>query len=340
VSASGPPPGARRLDPGQLAALLERLRTAALQRGFSPHTVRAYDGWVRRFVVFHRQCDPSELDAADLRRFLDHATLRGRVSASTRNQALNALVFLYRDVLGREPSPAPGPPLRAKPSSRVPLVLAPPEVEAILKQLRGPCRLMVAILYGSGLRVSECCRLRVRDVDFARDTLTVHDGKGLKDRVTLLPARIKQALRDHLDGVGYLHQADLARGGGRVPIPGNVSLAGSTAPRASSEWPWQWVFPTAVARLDRATGELVRNHIHERVVQREFAIAVRAAGIRKPATCHSLRHSFATQLHETGHDLRTIQKLLGHNDIATTLLYTRFSRGPARPVRSPLDGAS
>jgi integron integrase len=337
VSASSPPPRVHRLDPGERTALLERLRAVALRRGLSPHTLRAYEAWARRFLIFQRDRDPAELDAAEVRRFLDHATVRGRASAATRNQALNALRFLYREVVGRELAVDLGPPLHAKPSSRSPLVLARSEVEAVFKHLRGTCRLVVAILYGSGLRLSECCRLRVRDVDFARDQITVRDGKGLKDRVTLLPARLKQPLRAHLDRVACLHQADLLRGAGHVPIPSNPSVAGQ---RTSGDWPWQWVFPAAVARLDRATGSLRRSHLHERVVQREFAIAVRASGIPKPATCHTLRHSFATHLHESGYDLRTIQQLLGHTDIATTLIYTRSSRSTLRPVRSPLDDPS
>jgi integron integrase len=322
------------LTPAELAAILELLGAAIRQRHFSPHTLRAYEAWVRRFLLFHRRRHPAQLGLAEIRGFLDHTTRSGRASASTRNQALNALQFLYRDVLGRELRLEPGPPLRAKPSSRTPLVLARPEIEAILKQLRGPARLVVAVLYGSGLRLSECCRLRVSDVDFAREQIVVRDGKGMKDRVTLLPASLKQALRQQLDRVNCLHQADLVRGAGFVPLPGAGSAPGE---RASSDWPWQWVFPAAVARLDRRTSELRRAHIHERSVQREFAIAVRAAGIAKPATCHTLRHSFATHLYEAGYDVRSIQELLGHNDVKTTLMYTHSPRSPRRGVQSPLD---
>jgi integrase len=212
-------------------------------------------------------------------------------------------------------------------------VLARPEVEAVLRALRGPSRLVAALLYGSGLRLSEACRLRVRDIDFARDQITVLDGKGLKDRVTLLPARLKPALREHLDRCACLHQADLIRGAGSVPIPG----ASPAGPRTSTSWGWQWVFPAEAARLDRATGGLRRGHLNERVVQREFAIAVRASNITKPATCHSLRHAFATHLYEAGCDIRTLQELLGHNDVATTLGYTHAPGRPQGGVRSPLD---
>jgi integron integrase len=330
-------PGARALDPAALRELVERLRVAIVRRRFSPHTLRAYEAWVQRFMLFHHHRDPEVLGATEVRQFLDHATRSGRVSASTRNQALNALQFLYRDVLERELRVEPGPPLRVKPSSRTPLVLAPREVQAILKQLRGPSWLAVALLYGSGLRLSECCRLRVRDVDFARDQIFVHDGKGMKDRTTLLPASLKRALREQIDSVACLHQADLARGAGLVTLPGAESAA---ARLTSSDWLLQWVFPAARARLDRANGELRRGHLHERVVQREFAIAVRAAGVTKPATCHSLRHSFATHLYDAGHDIRSIQELLGHNDVATTLIYTHSLQSPRRSVRSPLDSPS
>jgi integron integrase len=324
----------RTLGPGELAALVERLHAAILRRCFSPHTLRAYEAWVHRYVLFHHHRDPGQLGAAQVRQFLDHTVPAGRVSPSTRNQALNALRFLYREVLERDLGVGLGPRLSAKPALRTPLVLARPEIEAILRQLRGPCRLLVAILYGSGLRLSECCHLRVRDIDFAREQISVRDGKGMKDRVTLLPASLKQPLREHLDRVACLHQADLVRGAGFAPIHCGEAAAGR---RMSSDWPWQWVFPAAEARLNRASGQLRRTYLHERIVQREFAIAVRAAGITKPATCHSLRHSFATHLYEAGHDIRSIQELLGHNDVATTLIYTHSPRTPSRRVVSPLD---
>jgi integrase len=228
-----------------------------------------------------------------------------------------------------------GAPLRAKPSRRVPLVLSRAEVDAILAHVRGPTRLVAAILYGAGLRLSEACRLRVRDLDFARGQILVHDGKGMKERVSLLPASLRSSLREHLDSVACLHQADLLRGAGRVPLPGASVSAGRR--RTSPAWPWQWVFPGRSPRLERSTGALVRGCLREQTVQREFAIAVRAAGIVKPATCHSLRHAFATHLHESGCDIRTIQELLGHTDVATTLLYARSTRPSRGLVRSPLD---
>jgi integron integrase len=326
---------AQALGPAGLAALLEQLRGVILRRHFSPHTLRAYEAWVRRFVSFHHHRDPLQLGVGEVRAFLDQTACRGRVSASTRNQALNALLFLYREVLDRDLAGL-GPALRAKAATRTPLVLARPEIEAVLRQLRGQSRLIVAVLYGSGLRLSECCRLRVRDLDFEREQITVHDGKGRKDRTTLLPSRLRQPLREHLDRVARQHQADIESGGGLVPMPATLVGAGW---RTSRDWPWQWIFPGQRLRLDRATGELRRAHIHENLVQREFAIAVWAAGVAKPATCHTLRHSFATHLFESGHDIRSIQELLGHRDVATTLIYTHSPNAPRpRRVRSPLDG--
>jgi integron integrase len=321
--------------PLNAAQLVERLRAAILQRGFSPHTLRAYERWVRRFLLFHRSCRPGDLGAAEASSFLDHTARAGRVSASTRNQALNALTLLYRDVLGRELLGAVGAPFRAKPSRRVPLVLSRAEVEMILARLPGPMRLLASLLYGAGLRLSEACRLRVRDLDFARGQILVHDGKGMKDRVTVMPSSLRLPLREHLDSVACLHQADLVRGAVPASRPG-TSL-GPGPPRTGAAWLWQWVFPASSVRLDRTSGALTRGRLQEQTVQRAFAIAVRAAGIVKPATCHSLRHAFATHLYESGCEIRTIQELLGHTDVATTLWYARSTSRAPGAVRSPLD---
>jgi integron integrase len=323
-------PNGLRLEPAELRDLLARLHAVVALRHLSPHTLRVYEAWVRRYLLFQGLRDPRLLGDAEVHAFLAHTSRSGRVSASTRNQARNALVFFYREVLGRELSPLP----RAKPSHRTPQVLATREVAAVLGRLRGPSRLAVALLYGSGLRLSECCRLRVRDVDFERQQIVVRDGKGQKDRVTLLPASLQRALREQLDRVACLHQGDKYSGGQIAPPAGSPPDA---LERRGRDWPWLWVFPASQLRLDRATGELRRAHLNERIVQREFAMAVRASGIAKPATCHTLRHSFATHLYESGHDIRSIQQFLGHKDVATTLIYTHAPHTSRRPVQSPLD---
>jgi integron integrase len=331
--AAGAPVSVRVLDKAEISALLERLRTAARARHFSPHTERAYDAWSRRFILFHRRRDPADLGVPEIRQFLRHLAEARHVSPSTHNQALNGILFLYSEILGRHLGRS-GPVLRAKGAARAPLVLSKEEVDSILQRLRGTPRLMVALMYGSGLRLSECCRLRIRDVDFARFQLTVRDGKGVKDRVTLLPSRLQVPLQKHLDGVSLQHRRDLDSGGGLVAMPSALTRSGW---RASRDWPWQWAFPGDRPRLDRSTGEIRRSHLHPSLLQREFAIAVRAAGLTKPATCHTLRHSFATHLFEAGYDIRTIQELLGHSDVATTLIYTHSPGGPRRRIRSPLD---
>jgi integron integrase len=334
ADAAHPAARVRVLDRAAVLALIERLRTAARTRHFSPHTERAYEAWTRRFILFHRRRDPVDLGVPEIRQFLVHLAETRRVSPSTQNQALNGVLFLYREVLGRDTGRV-GPTLRARGAARVPIVLSRQEVESVLQHLRGTPRMMVALMYGSGLRLSECCRLRVRDLDLAQGQLTVRDGKGEKDRVTLLPSRLHQPLHKHLERTALQHAQDRESGAGLVAMPPVIARAGWWSSR---EWRWQWVFPAERSRLDRSTGEPRRGHLHPSLLQREFAIAVRAAGLKKPATCHTLRHSFATHLFEAGYDIRTIQELLGHSDVATTMIYTHSLGGPRRPVRSPLDG--
>jgi integron integrase len=313
--------------------LLDRVRLSIRARHYSPCTEKAYVAWVRRFVVFHGKRHPDVMGAPEVAGFLAHLASKGRVSASTQNQAFSALLFLYREVLGRELAGLEDTP-RAKRPVRVPLVLSREEVNTVLRHVRGTPWLMTSLMYGAGLRLLECCRLRVKDVDLARGEITVHDGKGRKDRLTVLPGRLAEPIRAHLERVRRQHLADVAGNAGFVALP---DALGRKYPGAGREWAWQWVFPASRLYLDPASGERRRHHVHETVVQREFAIGVRAAGIPKPATCHTLRHSFATHLLEQGYDIRTIQELLGHSDVTTTMIYTHVLNRGGRGVRSPLD---
>ncbi len=313
--------------------LFDRVREAVRARHLSPRTEQAYIQWIRRFILYHRKRHPREMGEREIARFLSSLATDGRVSASTQNQALSALLFLYQQVLGRRLEWLQGV-VRARRPIRLPVVLNRAEVNAILDHLRGSCWLMASLIYGAGLRVMECCRLRVKDIDLARGEILVRDGKGAKDRVTLLPGRLKQPLMAHLDNVHRLHRRDLERGRGLAPLPGALLRK---YPNAAREWGWQWVFPATRFYRDHDTGQHHRHHLHESVLQRAVKDAVRAARIPKPASCHTLRHSFATHLLESGYDIRTIQELLGHSDVSTTMIYTHVLNRGGRGVRSPLD---
>jgi len=290
-------------------------------------------GWVRRFVLFHHRRHPRSMGATEVSAFLSDLATRSEVSASTQNQALAALLFLYAHVLQRPLEPI-GEIVHAKRPGRLPVVMTAAEVDAVLCKLEGIWRLMASLLYGSGLRLLECASVRVKDVDFGGGQVLVRRGKGQKDRATLLPRSLVQPLQAHLVGVRELHGRDLLEGAGNVELPGALR---SKYPRACREWPWQWVFPATRRYVDPATGEQRRHHIHETALQRAVRCAARAAGLAKPVSCHTFRHSFATQLLEAGYDIRTIQKLLGHHDVRTTMIYTHVvNRGPLG-VRSPLD---
>ena len=319
-------------EPAKPVRLLDRLRNELRTRHYSARTERAYVAWARRYILFHDRRHPSDLGAAELRAFLDHL-VASKVSASTHQQALSAITFLYKNVLGTTPSWLEQ---LARPARtlRLPVVLTRQEVRAILAQMNGTPKLMAAVLYGSGLRLLECARLRVKDIDFVAGSIAVRDGKGRKDRVTVLPESLRSSLRDHLTRVRDLHNSDLARGAGSVALPGALAVK---YPGAARSWAWQWAFPATRTYRDSESGEHRRHHLHETVLQRSFHAAVQAAGIQKPASCHSLRHSFATHLLEAGYDIRTIQELLGHRDVATTMIYTHvLNRGPLG-VRSPID---
>ena len=313
--------------------LIPQLRRALRLGHYSRRTEEAYVRWVIRFVRSSGMRHPVELGEKDVTRFLSSLAEAGRVSASTQTQALSAILFLYRNVM-RSEFPWLTRVVRAPRRTRLPVVLTRDEVSSLMRQLEGPVRLVATLLYGSGLRLLECLQLRVKDVDFESDQLTVRGGKGDKDRITMLPQSIKAELRRHLGRVKGLHERDVAAGGGTVELPTAVARK---FPNAGREWRWQWVFPATRTWVDRQTGERRRHHLHETVVQRAVTQAVRAVGLSKRATCHSLRHSFATHLLEDGYDIRTVQELLGHSDVSTTMIYTHVLNRGVMGVRSPAD---
>ena len=314
--------------------LLDRVREAIRVRQYSRRTEKAYVRWIKRYIFFHGKRHPGEMGASEATAFLTSLALHDKVSASTQNQALSALLFLYREVMGVE-LPWLHDVVRAKRPQHLPVVLTREEVRAVLQRLDGVPRLMALLLYGAGLRLLECCHLRVKDIDFATNQIVVRDGKGRKDRVTMLPAAAKATLTAHLARAREQHQADLRYGAGWVELPNALPRK---YPNAGRDWGWQWVFPATRFYVERVTGHRRRHHLHESVLQRAVKDAVRGAGIAKPATCHTFRHSFATHLLEDSHDIRTVQELLGHADVSTTMIYTHvLNRGPAG-VRSPADG--
>jgi integron integrase len=313
--------------------LLDRVRDAVRTRHYSRRTEEAYAAWIRRYIVFHRKTHPGQMGAAEISQFLTWLAVDRRVSASTQNQALSALLFLYKQVLSIELAAVP-PVVRARTPDRLPVVLSSDEVGAILKQLTGTERLFVMLLYGTGLRLEEGLDLRVKDLDFDRHQIIVRQGKGRKDRVTMLPAAAKEALPGHLADVRRLHEADLARGFGRVALPFALDRK---FPHAPTEWRWQFVFPAKRMCRDPRFGLPSRYHPHESVVQKAVAEAARAAGITKRVGPHTMRHSFATQSLEDGYDIRTVQELLGHRDVRTTMIYLHVMTRGALGVKSPLD---
>ncbi len=313
--------------------LLDRLREAIRVRHYSRRTEKAFVGWVRRFVLFHGKRDPRAMGKAEVSAFLSHLATEGRVSASTQNQAPSAVLFLYAQVLNQDIGWLDEL-VRAKRPARVPVVMTGDEVRSVLGQLEGTEHLMASLLYGAGLRLLECCRLRVKDVDLERGEIVVRDGKGARDRRTMLPVRLVPALAAQLERVRAQHARDLAAGTGSVELP--LALE-RKYPRAPYEIGWQWVFPATRFYTDAANGRRQRHHLHEIVLQRAMHGAVRRARVMKPASCHTLRHSFATHLLESGYDIRTIQELLGHRDVSTTMIYTHVLNRGGRGVRSPLD---
>jgi integron integrase len=316
--------------------LLQSLQSNMRLQHLSRRTEEAYVYWVKRFVRFCGLRHPGELGAGDVRRFLSHLVERRNLSASTQQQALSALLFLYRNVVG-QPLEALGRLPRGRVPTTLPVVLTADEVARVVGSLRGIHRLVALLLYGSGLRLTECLTLRVKDLDLERGELTVRRGKGGKDRVTVVPQSLHGSLREHLEQVRTLHARDLAAGAGWVQLPGGLD---AKYPNAASAWPWQWVFPARRRYRDSVSGRIRRHHLHESAVQRAMTAAVRASGIGKRASCHTLRHSFATHLLEAGYDIRTVQELLGHRDVSTTMIYTHVLNRGGRGVRSPADSLS
>jgi integron integrase len=314
--------------------LLDQMRAAIRARHFSRRTERAYVGWIRRFILASGKRHPAELGPTEITSFLTSLAVDRRVAPSTQTQALSAVLFLYREVLALD-LPWLEHVVRAKRPHHVPVVLSRAEVRMVLARMNGAPAVMAGLLYGSGLRLLECCRLRVQDVDFDRYELLVRAGKGSRDRRTMLPARIESDLARHLEAAREQHAHDLHSGSGWVELPHALARK---YPNAGREWRWQWIFPATRHYQDRESGQRRRHHLHETVLQRAFHVAVRDAGIQKHATPHTLRHSFATHLLEDGHDIRTVQELLGHRNVATTMIYTHVLQRPGGlGIRSPMD---
>lgn len=314
--------------------LRDQVRDIARLRHLSLRTEETYWNWIRRFILFHHKRHPREMGSEEITAFLTHLAVEGRVAASTQNQAFNALLFLYRQVL-KIAMPDIGAAVRARQPRHLPVVLTGDETEAVIARLSHTNRLIASLLYGSGLRLMEALRLRVKDVDFARHEVIVRDGKGEKDRVTMLPQSLGSALELHLKDVKRLHDQDLKAGHGDVYLPYALERKYLSAGR---EFGWQYVFPDRKLSDDPRTGKRRRHHVMEHNVQRAVKKAVQDAGLHKNATCHTFRHSFATQVLENGYDIRTVQELLGHKDVRTTMIYTHVLNRGGRGVRSPLDG--
>lgn len=314
--------------------LLDVLRDKLRLKHYSLRTEQQYVNWVRRFLRFHHHRHPREMGAAEVTAFLTDLAVASGVSASTQNQALSALLFLYREVL-EVSLPWLDEVVRAKQPSRLPVVLTRREVAALLAQADGLYALQLRLLYGTGMRLMECMRLRVKDVDFERREVLVRDGKGAKDRVTMLPQSVSEPLQTHLLRRRAVYETDLATGMADVYLPDALARK---YPNAATEWGWQYIFVTSGYVHDPRSGAVRRHHQDEKLLQRAMKRAVIAAGITKPATPHTLRHSFATHLLEAGYDIRTVQELLGHADVSTTMIYTHVLNKGGRGVTSPLDG--
>ncbi|MDY0290860.1 MAG: integron integrase [Desulfuromonadaceae bacterium] len=313
--------------------LLAQIRESMRVRHYRPRTEETYCQWVRRYILFHQKRHPKEMGEVEINAFLTHLAVKEKVSASTQNQALSAILYLYRHVIGRDVGGL-GNVIRARKPKRLPVVMTREEVKSVLDQLSDDKWAMVSLLYGSGLRLMECLRLRVQDLDFSNSEILVRDGKGGKDRRTMLPQSLIPVLQEHLTHVKTIHEKDLTDGWGRVVLPGALERK---YPNAPTEWRWQWVFPQVNRWKNKTTGEEGRHHVHETVLQRAVREAVFRAGVVKRVGCHTFRHCFATHLLEAGYDIRTIQELLGHKDVSTTMIYTHVLNKGGKGVQSPMD---
>ena len=313
--------------------LLEQVSDVARLKHLSLRTEQAYLTWIRRYIIFHEKRHPQELGAEGVRSFLTHLAVDQRVAAATQNQAFHALLFLYRNVLRMEDPNIEGVE-RAQQSRSLPVVFTKEEANAVIANMKGEHKLIASLLYGSGLRIMEAVRLRVKDIDFSMHEITIRDGKGEKDRRTMLPRSLKPALETQVSAVRQLHAHDLTRGYGEVYLP---YALGEKYKNAAKEILWQYLFPADKLSVDPRSGKTRRHHVSEQNVQRAVKTALHKAGVRKSGTCHSFRHSFATHLLEDGYDIRTVQELLGHKDVRTTMIYTHVLNKGGRGVRSPLD---
>jgi integron integrase len=318
---------------GHKPKLLDLVRDVIRRKHYSIRTEQAYADWIKRFIIYHNKRHPAEMAEEEVAQFLTHLARDLNVAASTQNQALSALLFLYKEVLKQEIGWLEKVE-RARKPAKLPVVLTRSEVKEIFAHLHGTPKLMAGLLYGSGMRLMECVRLRVKDIDFAYAHILVRDGKGGKDRVTMLPIHCAPRLQRHLQKIKAQHEEDLEASFGSVYLPNALERK---YPKAPWEWPWQYVFPSSRLSVDPRSGRRRRHHIEESSLQLAVKRAVRAAGLGKPATCHTLRHSFATHLLENGSDIRTVQELLGHKDVSTTMIYTHVLNKPGISVKSPLD---
>lgn len=331
---TSPRPPREKFLPNPKLKLREQLGEVMRFKHFSHRTESSYWHWIKGFILFQQKRHPRELGATEVQAYLSHLATEKNVATATQNQALNAIVFLYRDVLNVELGGI-GQIERPTRRPKLPTVLTKEEVKRVLAAVPPEHQLACQLLYGTGMRLLECLRLRVKDVDFGRNEIVIHDGKGFKDRVTVLPESIKAALQLHLERVKAKHQKDLAEGFGRVSLPHALARKYPNAPK---EWCWQFVFPAGSIIQERATGQPCRHHLHEVNLQRAVKAAAALARLSKPVTPHTFRHSFATHLLENGYDIRTVQDLLGHKNVTTTQIYTHVMQKPGLGVRSPLDG--